>query len=71
MNPIGFLVVAFGVFTALGAALDWEWFMGDPKARFFVRSFGRGGARIFYTLLGFGLIVFGALVAVGVIPFTL
>ena len=71
MNPIGLLFVALGVFTALAAALDWEWFMGDPKARFFVRSFGRGGARIFYTLLGFGLIVFGALMAVGIIPVTL
>ena len=66
MNPIGFLFVALGVFTALAAALDWEWFMGDRKARYFVRLFGRGGARMFYALLGIGLIVLGALLAAGV-----
>ena len=66
MNPIGSLFVALGVFTALAAALDWEWFMGDRKARFFVRLFGRGGARMFYDLLGIGLYVFGVLLAIGV-----
>jgi hypothetical protein len=67
MNPIGLLFVALGVFTALAAALDWEWFMEDRKARFFVRLFGRGGARMFYAFLGFGLIVLGALLAARVI----
>ena len=67
MNPIGLLFVALGVFTALAAALDWDWFMEDRKAQFLVRLFGRGGARIFYALLGFGFIVLGAFVAAGVI----
>ena len=67
MNPIGLLFVALGVFTALAAALDWEWWMGGRKARFFVVLFGRGGARMFYALLGIGLIVLGALLAAGVI----
>ena len=67
MNPIGFLFVALGVSTALAAALDWDWFMEDRKARFLVRLFGRGGARMFYALLGFGFIVLGAFVAAGVI----
>jgi hypothetical protein len=67
MNPIGLLFVALGVFTALAAALDWDWFMEDRKARFIVRLFGRGGARMFYALLGFGFIVLGAFVAAGVI----
>ena len=67
MNPIGLLFVALGVFTALAAALDWDWFMEDRKARFIVRLFGRGGARMLYALLGFGFIVLGAFVAAGVI----
>lgn len=41
-----------GLFTILGAALDWDWFMNHGKARPFVRAFGRNGARVFYVVLG-------------------
>ena len=67
MNPIGFLFIAFGVFTVLGAALDWELFMGHRKARFFVGIMGRGGARVFYGFIGMGLVVLGTLFLAGII----
>ncbi|MBI5930082.1 MAG: immunity 17 family protein [Chloroflexi bacterium] len=45
-----------GVFTIVAAVMDWNWFMNNYRARFFVKLFGRFGARIFYVLLGFFLV---------------
>jgi hypothetical protein len=41
--------------------------MSHRKAQFFVRLFGRAGARIFYGALGAALVVAGVLMATGVI----
>jgi hypothetical protein len=49
------------------AAFDWEWFMNHPKARFMSAVLTRTGARTFYAVLGVVSIVFGALIAAGVI----
>jgi hypothetical protein len=62
MNPGGLFLVAAGVFSICGAVFDWDWFINSSKARFFVAILGRGGARIFYALLGIVIAVFGALV---------
>ncbi len=67
MNPTGLLIVAIGAFALSGAGFDWDWFMENRKARFFVSIFGRTGARVFYALLGAGLVVLGVLIAAGVI----
>lgn len=53
--------VGGGLFCVLAAALDWDWFMNHPKARFFVNTFGRNGARVFYVLLGCLLIGLGGM----------
>ena len=53
---MGWACAAVGVLANCGAAFDWEWFMNSQKARIFVHLFGRGGARIFYGVLGAALI---------------
>jgi small neutral amino acid transporter SnatA (MarC family) len=48
-----------GIFTIVGAAADWDWFMNNHRARLFVSLFGRDGARVFYVILGLLIIVLG------------
>lgn len=61
------LIIGCGVFSICGAVLDWEWFMNSRKAQFFVKIFGRTGARFFYGFLGAVIATIGALVVAGVI----
>ena len=35
------------------AACDWDWYMNLRRVRWMISLFGRSGARIFYTRLGF------------------
>jgi len=67
MSPLGFLIVAAGLFAAAGGIYDWEWFMNHRKARLLCSILTRTGARIFYILLGVGLVVIGTLITIGVI----
>jgi len=67
MNPAGLILMAAGVFSIAGAALDWDFFINSRKARLFVSLFGRNGARIFYGLLGTVITVIGLLITLGVI----
>ena len=67
VNPLGFLFVAIGLFAASGSIFNWDWFMNNRKARFLVAILTRTGARVFYGLLGVGLIVFGLLFGLGII----
>jgi len=56
---MGWFFVAIGLFAVSGAVFDWEWFMTNRKARFFVAIFGRTGARVFYAILGLLLVGLG------------
>ena len=68
MNSLIGLGIAFvGVFAVIGAVSNWAWFFESRKGRSFVKLFGRGGARVFYVLLGVFLIGLGLLGAFGVI----
>lgn len=67
MNLAGLFIVAAGIFSIAGAALDWDWFINSRKARLLVSLFGRNGARIFYGLLGAVITVLGLLITLGVI----
>ena len=40
-----------GAFSLAGAVMNWDWFMLSRKAAFFVKLFGRNGARVLYGLL--------------------
>lgn len=59
----GLFAVLAGLFTIICAAKDFDWFMNNHKARFFVSLFGRNGARWFYGILGLALILIGLMVA--------
>lgn len=66
-EPLGLFLMFAGLFAIAGGLLDWDWFMNNRKARVFVRLLGRGGARIFYCLLGLALAVLGLLIIFGIV----
>ena len=55
------LFIGLGNFSMVAALLDLEWYFQTSGAQTFVRWFGRKGARIFYVLLGLGLVACGTL----------
>ncbi|MEQ1500870.1 MAG: immunity 17 family protein [Myxococcota bacterium] len=55
----GVVLAGVGVFSLYGAGTDADWFMASRRAALFVRMFGRGGARLFYAVLGIVLIGIG------------
>jgi len=56
-----------GLFTIVAAAMNWDWFINNRKARLFVALFGRDGARTVYILLGIFLTGLGVAMATGMI----
>ena len=64
---MAWLLMACGAFATCGAVGDWDWFMNHRKARFFVRFLGRPGTRVFYGMLGAGLVTVGVLIATGIV----
>lgn len=68
MHPIGVaMCVVGGSFAILGAVKNWNWFFLWPPAPIFVRLLTRGGARVFYGLLGIFVIAGGILAGLGMI----
>jgi len=61
------IFILIGLFTIIASATDWDYFFNHIKAKLFVKIFGRKGARIFYMILGFGLLAFGVLSMLGYI----
>lgn len=59
------LLAAVGLFSVLAGVFNWDFFFNSRKARLWIRLFGRGGARIFYILLGVLIIVLGIFSQVG------
>jgi small neutral amino acid transporter SnatA (MarC family) len=53
------LFILGGLFSFAGALFNWEWFMTNYKAAFFVRLLGRSGARVIYAILGLLLAALG------------
>ncbi len=64
---LALILAGAGLFSIAGAVLDWEWFMTNRKAAFWVKRFGRNGARIFYGILGAAITTLGILLATGVL----
>jgi len=58
---IALFLLAAGVFSILGAALNWNFLLNSRRARLFMRLFGHNGTRIVYLLLGSGLVVLGVM----------
>lgn len=48
------LFIALGLFSIVAAICNFDWYFKTSGAMTFVNWFGRGGARIFYALLGIG-----------------
>ncbi|MCB0509548.1 MAG: immunity 17 family protein [Chitinophagales bacterium] len=44
--------IAAGLFSIISSIFNWNFFFENSRAYFFVKIFGRNGARIFYSLLG-------------------
>lgn len=55
------LFMALGVFSLVAAVFNIDWYFKTGGAMTFVRWFGRGGARVFYALLGIVLIACGGI----------
>lgn len=55
----GYVLVVVGLFILLAVVTDWESFMNDLKAKFFVSKLGRKGARIFYGVFGMVFVLLG------------
>ena len=53
-----FILLA-GLFSAVCAVMDYNWFMEHRKAQFFVRIMGRTATRVFYFTIGAALFVMG------------
>ena len=49
---LGLLVTIMGLFSVVCAALNFDWFFANHRARPIVAIFGRTGARLFYVALG-------------------
>jgi hypothetical protein len=58
-----FFVLA-GIFTMCGGLFNWNWFVLSRRARLIVRILGRGGARIFYVVVGVVFLVVGLIAVV-------
>jgi small neutral amino acid transporter SnatA (MarC family) len=65
---VGSVSVALGLFFFFVAVLNWDWYFSLRSARIIQRCFGRIGARIFYLLLGIGLVGLGIAIALGFGP---
>ena len=53
------LFIALGIFSIVAAILNLDWYFQTSGAMTFVKWLWRKGARIFYALLGLGLIACG------------
>lgn len=54
------IVIAFvllGCLSLLAAIANWDWYFKSPNVAIFLKWFGRGGARIFYAILGLLILV--------------
>ena len=64
---IGVAIALAGLFSVVCAAKDYDWFMGNQKAKAAMWLLGRTGARIFYIVLGAALVVVGVCLVFGVL----
>lgn len=70
INPdlfVGAVAIAIGLFVMSAALFNWEWYYQLHKARWIESICGRGGARVFFGVLGLALIVLGAAIATGML----
>jgi len=64
---VGSVAIVFGALVASAAIFNWEWYYQLKKVRWIESLSGRTLARVFFMLLGFGLIVLGGVIAIGLL----
>ena len=57
MGFVDVLLVIAGLFSIISSIANWDWYFNNSRAQFFVKTFGRNGARVFYIVIG-GLLIF-------------
>jgi hypothetical protein len=62
---VGGVTSALGLFCCSAAIFNWDWYYELQKARWIQSLCGRTGARVFFGILGLGLIVLGSAIATG------
>lgn len=65
MIVMGLVFAAIGLFSLMGAVMNWDWYFNNRRARGVVAIFGRNGARIFYGILGVFIMAIGAVAVIG------
>ncbi len=65
MIVMGLVFAAVGLFSLMGAVMNWDWYFNNRRARGLVAIFGRNGARIFYGILGVFIMAIGAVAVIG------
>ena len=65
MIVMGLVFAAIGLFSLMGAVMNWDWYFNNRRARGVVAIFGRNGARIFYGILGIFIMAIGAVAVIG------
>lgn len=63
----GFIFFLCGVFSIFCSVKNYDWFLNNRKAYLIVKIAGRNGARIFYSVLGTIICIFGLIFAFGII----
>ena len=69
MNLEGLIFIPVGIINFCGAFFDCDWYMEHRKIRRIANNIGRNGTRVFFSLLGIVLIVFGVLYTIEFIEF--
>jgi hypothetical protein len=59
MSSVTVFAFLSGIFVIVAVIADWNWFFEHPRAKFFVDTVGRNGARLFYGVFGCALLVLG------------
>ncbi len=57
---VGALLVVAGLFAAFASIANISWFFASARARLVTAVLGRSGARVFYVVIGGGLVGAGA-----------
>ena len=66
---VGAVAICIGLFALLSAIFYKDWSYRLWIARWVEARYGRGGARVFYLILGVAMIVLGVAIAVGFGPY--
>ncbi|PCH75691.1 MAG: hypothetical protein COB98_08505 [Flavobacteriaceae bacterium] len=60
-TTINILFMLIGVFAIVASVLEWNFFFNSKKAQGLIAILGRKGTKIFYIVIGVGLLLVGFL----------